>query len=80
MGKVWETMKLDTQFAKTAAPIAVPLILKGNTSGSITQTTGPQVAAKEMMYVAVQTNVIIASGSVRSEGWGRKKWENPRTA
>ena len=42
--------------------MAVPRTLSGSTSGSITQTTGPQVAAKETMKLARQRNVTIAAG------------------
>ena len=45
-GNVWETRKLAPQFRNTATPIAVPRTLSGSTSGIITHTTGPHVAAK----------------------------------
>lgn len=37
-GNVWETTKLASHCKKVASPIALPLILKGKTSGSMTQT------------------------------------------
>ena len=67
-GKVWETRKLAAQFTHTATPIAVPRTLSGSTSGSITHTTGPQVAANETMKPARQTSVMIAAGSLDDFG------------
>jgi hypothetical protein len=46
IGELWDTRKLAPQCRNTARPIAVPRTLSGSTSGSTTQTTGPQVAAK----------------------------------
>src|SRR2546421_12157023 len=65
-GNVWETRKLAAQLANTATPIAVPRTLSGSTSGIITHTTGPQVAANDAMNVPRQISVITAAGS---PGW-----------
>src|ERR1700760_5001022 len=79
-GKVWETRKLAAQLQNTATPIAVPRTLSGSTSGSITHTTGPQVAAKLAMNVARQINVMTAAGSPGWWGVASAAFETPRTS
>src|SRR5829696_3545015 len=68
LGNVCETMKFAIQCKNIATPVAVPLILKGNTSGSMTQTVGPQVAAKEMIKPARHKSVMTATASVGLDG------------
>ncbi len=79
MGKVWETMKLAIQCKKMATPVAVPRILNGRTSGSITQTVGPQVMAKEMMKPARHNSVMTATVSVGLDGSESSSVESPST-
>jgi hypothetical protein len=57
---------LAAQLQNTATPIAVPRTFSGRTSGIITHTTGPQVAANDAMNVPRQTSVMTAAGS---PGW-----------
>jgi NAD(P)-dependent dehydrogenase (short-subunit alcohol dehydrogenase family) len=70
---------LAIQCKKIATPIAVPRILNGKTSGSMTQTVGPQVAAKEAMNTAKHTSVVMATGSVGLDGSESSNVESPRT-
>src|SRR3981081_401635 len=79
-GKVCETSKLAVQLPNTATPIAVPRTLSGRTSGIITHTTGPPVAANEAMKVPRQTSVMIAAGSPGWWGVASTESEIPSTS
>src|SRR4051795_7968382 len=80
MGNVCETRKFAAQLPTTATPIAVPRTLSGSTSGIITQTTGPQVAANDAMNVPRQTSVMIAAGSLGWCGVASTDCEMPSTS
>src|SRR5436305_14665662 len=79
-GNVCETRKFAAQLQNTATPMAVPRTLSGRTSGIITQTTGPQVAANDAMNVPRQTSVMIAAGSPGLFGLGSTDSEMPSTS
>src|ERR671922_2674464 len=79
-GKVCETAKFAAQLANTATPMAVPRTLSGRTSGSMTHTTGPQVAAKETMKPARHSSVMMASGSLPDLGCASTAEVTPRMA
>ena len=59
--------------------MAEPRTLSGSTSGSMTQTTGPQVAAKETMKPPRQASVTMASGSPAELGSAISRLDSPST-
>src|SRR3954465_5905339 len=80
IGNVCDTRKFAAQLPTTATPIAVPRTLSGSTSGIITQTTGPQVAANDAMKVPRQISVMIAAGSLGWCGSGSADSDTPSTS